>query len=278
MSNASDSLFQAVINDNIPLVYSLFQKGVNINSLDGNGMTPLHYAVGQDNLDMVTVLINLGNASCEVDLQEERTIADVNLKDEDGQIPLHLANGINLKIIKVLISSGSDVNSKDNLGNIPLYKMIGLNNLAVVKTMIKSGLDPNVENIKGQTLLERAVKSNYIDPNIIRVLVEAGADINHKDKNGNSYLNTSIKNKNTNIINVLKDLGAENETINETGEDISSKIMSKATKNIPNKFLTHIHINKIILSFEVSIYIYITCLTKANIQTVNELLALNSET
>ena len=56
----SKQLIKAVNDDNIPQLYALFKKGVNINSQDENGRTVLHTAVKHNNTDMVKVLIKLG--------------------------------------------------------------------------------------------------------------------------------------------------------------------------------------------------------------------------
>ena len=190
----SNDLFQAVNSNDIPRVYALVREGSDVNSRNDKEETPLHYAVSNNELDMVKVLIKLG--------------ADANAQDKYGHSPLHLANGTNLRMVITLINAGADVNIQDHVGNIPLYIMLGSNDLDVVKTMIRAGVDPNVENIEEKTLLNRAIKSNYVNVEIIKALADAGADVNHRDKDGHTYLYYASKNLKIDIVKVLLDSGA----------------------------------------------------------------------
>jgi hypothetical protein len=89
----------------------LIENGVNVNSQNTFGRTPLHVAVESGNLNLVKLLIEKG--------------ANLDIQDRDGRTPLHMAAMSNsLDIVKLLIEKGADVNVKDRNGQIPLQ--IGL--------------------------------------------------------------------------------------------------------------------------------------------------------
>ena len=56
----SDSLFHAVKTNDIPRVYTLVREGVDVNSTNENGMTPLHVATKNNNTEMMDILKEAG--------------------------------------------------------------------------------------------------------------------------------------------------------------------------------------------------------------------------
>lgn len=72
-----DSFFQAVEECQVECMLYLLKNGVEINTKDEDGLTPLHYAVSFRNYSAIKFLIEQG--------------ASVNEKDHDGKIPLDFA-------------------------------------------------------------------------------------------------------------------------------------------------------------------------------------------
>lgn len=77
----------------------LLKYGININVTDGIGMTPLHYAVGTNNLSATIFLIDNG--------------ADIHALTKEGNTPLHIAAAGNPKTTRFLIQAGADTNAKN---------------------------------------------------------------------------------------------------------------------------------------------------------------------
>ncbi|MQM10872.1 hypothetical protein Taro_043766 [Colocasia esculenta] len=85
---------------------ALIDNGVSVNLRDGEGRTPLHWAVDRGHLDVVEMLI--------------RREADVNAKDGEGQTPLHYAVLCERDAIaELLVKHGADRDAKDNEGHTP---------------------------------------------------------------------------------------------------------------------------------------------------------------
>jgi ankyrin repeat protein len=101
------------------------------------GLTPLLYAVREDCLECVRVLVESG--------------ADMNLPDPDNVSPLILAL-INMRfdIAKYLIEAGAEVNQWDYYGRTPLYAVADVN---IVPTSTRGDLPP-VQNTTGIEIAE----------------------------------------------------------------------------------------------------------------------------
>lgn len=84
----------------IKLIEEIFKTN-DLNSHDNNGWTLLHYAVYDEDYELVELLLKNG--------------VNINLQINRGMTPLILATRYeNEEIIKLLLSYGADVNIKDN--------------------------------------------------------------------------------------------------------------------------------------------------------------------
>ena len=84
---------------------------------------------------------------------------DVNLKRSDGWTPLHLAamNG-EKDVTEFLISKGADINAKADNGDTPLHLAISHKPIKteVVKLLVESGANPYIINANGESSLDMA--------------------------------------------------------------------------------------------------------------------------
>ena len=86
---------------------SELDAGTNVNAVDDDGWTPLHYAAGMGTLENIQVLLEAGG--------------NINAANDDGT-PLHPASWYgSLENIKALLVAGADVMARDNDGWIPLH-------------------------------------------------------------------------------------------------------------------------------------------------------------
>jgi ankyrin repeat protein len=68
-----------------------------------------------------------------------------------------------------------------NIGNSPLHIATRNNSTDVVKTLLDFGADPNAVNDKGFTALDEAIQNK--NPETVKFLIESGAKVNVTDKN-----------------------------------------------------------------------------------------------
>jgi hypothetical protein len=94
-------LLKAATDGNIKIVTSLLEEGVDINTKNNLGWTPLHAAIWNHRDNVAEMLIDKG--------------ADINAKDDKGRTPLHFAvEKAKKNIVELLIAKGADVNAISN--------------------------------------------------------------------------------------------------------------------------------------------------------------------
>jgi tetratricopeptide (TPR) repeat protein len=90
-----------------------------VNERGDKGLTPLHVAIGLNNVDIVRLLLTLG--------------ADVKAASDDGTTPLHWAAFMNARdVVALLIEKGADANVRDRKGQTPLQVALNENAREVV--------------------------------------------------------------------------------------------------------------------------------------------------
>ena len=119
---------------------------------------------------------------------------DANAKNKNGETALTYAVvNSDLDTIGNLIEK-ADLNLRDNLGNTPLFTALKKQNFEVFNFLLEKNADPNssgaVGNLKNQSVLYVAV---LIDrPDIIRQLLDRGADPQQADSGGSVPVSEQI--------------------------------------------------------------------------------------
>src|SRR5262249_3984053 len=115
--------------------------------------------------------------------------ADVNATDAGGHNPLYrVANGrgdeaTGREAIRLLINHGSDVNQVTGVGGMtPLHMAARRGTAEVAEALIDAGADIEAKDKNGETPLRRAV--NCGQERLVRLLLNRGADPRSTDKMG----------------------------------------------------------------------------------------------
>lgn len=124
--------------------------------------------------------------------------ADLNKKDRYGETILHefirnfpsSSNDSAIQVIECLLKYGVEVNIPGNRGNTPLHVAACKGDLAVATYLISKGADIKARSNQGLTPLHLAAAGH---PQITKLLLKAGADVNALDENGRSPLAYSRK-------------------------------------------------------------------------------------
>lgn len=88
--------------------------------------------------------------------------ADVNMKDQDGETPLHYAAQHGDKhAAKLLIANRADVNTKNNNGETPLHCATRWGYKDVIELLIANGADIELKTKAGSTALQIAIEMDY---------------------------------------------------------------------------------------------------------------------
>ena len=216
--------------------------GFNVNAKDQDGMTALHWAAGDNALEIeiASLLLRHGadvnakavgkvlggwtalhsavknNALEVVDLLL-RHGADVNAKTESelfgGETALHSAVKNNaLEVVDLLLRHGADVNAKAVgkvfHGKTALHLAVENNALEVVDLLLRHGADVKAGGILGVgTALHLAVENNALE--VASLLLTHGADVNAKDPVDRTVLVLAVENNALEIAGLLLRHGAD---------------------------------------------------------------------
>jgi ankyrin repeat protein len=172
-----------------------------------------------------------------------------------GMTPLCQAarNGHTL-VVKVLLEAGADIEAEDVFGRTPLFRAAGNGHAAVINVLLEAGAKFKVKDHFGWTPLDSAVESGYeavvmlllnpgifLEPGnnylhgrhpgllilaivfrhhgIVKLLIEAGAELEYKDSDGRTPLShaAGIENAPLATVKLLVEAGAELETKDNHG-------------------------------------------------------------
>jgi len=93
-----------------------------------------------------------------------------------------LANAVrngNISKANDLLDAGADINSTDDCGNTPLMQAIWFRKKDMIKFLLEKGADVNFKNKKGVTALAKASQRHWLDDaDTVKLLIEAGARVN----------------------------------------------------------------------------------------------------
>ena len=144
--------------------------------------------------------------------------ANINARNYEGLDALRIAIKKNFtETTKVLIESGAQVGNKTfSPENVPIIIASENENPNIVKLLIDAGADVDERNENQDTALKIAVLKN--NATITKYLIKAGADVNFKDANAVSLLHLATECGNVEIITALIAKGANLDSKSELNE------------------------------------------------------------
>jgi len=195
-------LTEAVQSGRIEAVKALLELGAG-----GDDIDALDLACQQGRADMADLLLSNG--------------ARVNNADSAGRTPLFCActNGNGAALTKNLIARGADVKARTGQGETTL--MAAVNSPELTKLMLLKGVDARARTIRGESAMSRAYR-----PEVIKLLAEAGADVNDVGDSGEPPLLRAASNREVALY--LLSRGADPRLPNRQGETAISRTMDAA--------------------------------------------------
>jgi ankyrin repeat protein len=137
-----------------PLIERLLKKGADVNNVDKQGNTPLHYVALQpcsiDTPDLCQMQISFAQALLKAN-------APVNSQNLDGDTPLSLsAYGGNTALADLLLKAKAQPDIVNQIGNTALLTALFSQHLAIADLLISAGADINKSNSWHITALDYA--------------------------------------------------------------------------------------------------------------------------
>jgi cytohesin len=176
---------------NIKVINYLLAQGADPNAADRAGNTALYSAAANDHgLSTAEALLRHG--------------ANPNARSRGGMTALHQAASQGaIKMMELLLANRADVNAASNSGYMPLHGAVSYGNMDTkklkVEILLKSGANVNAKTSSdGETPLHKAISRGDIE--IVKLLLNYGADVNAKSKYGVTALHFA---RNSNAISQL---------------------------------------------------------------------------
>ena len=198
---------------------TLVRAGADVVARDYEGLTPLGLAIRNVRRPLAAKLLELG--ADPAPLEEGSVLPRVCDWAESSLFAI-----APVATLESCLSAGADMNARGPHGNTPLHAVIRLLRwnhsfaAAAIATLLAAGADPNARTDDGATPLhlaagpdpQRLFPPGYYrwgNPDLVSLLVEAGADIDARDGEGNTALQRAVHEGNTAVIPRLLELGAD---------------------------------------------------------------------
>jgi uncharacterized protein len=189
-------MIACIAGSSYTIVKWLIDNGANPKAKRWGGETALMRAAQYSDTMTIHLLLSKG--------------LDIN-ENPWGFTPLmYAARSANWPAIFCLLNNGADANIPDPTNMTILLWAAEQNNLEAVKTLVKKTKNINtVDSLAGMTPLMWAAYNEHDNPQIIQILLDNGAQVNIKAKNGSTALSWAMKKGNTATVALLKQAGAE---------------------------------------------------------------------
>lgn len=184
----------AAAKDDSVAVQKMLAQGIDIETRDANGRSALLLATHHNAIEVARVLIDAG--------------ANVNAMDNITDSPyLYAGAEGRLEILRMTLAHGADLASVNRYGGTALIPAAHHGHIETVRELLKTEIDiDHINNLGWTALLEAIILGDggptYIE--IVRLLIEAGADTNISDENNITPLAHATIRNYSEIANMLR--------------------------------------------------------------------------
>lgn len=204
----------------VELLNLLIERGAEKNPKMDRGDTPLSTAISFDKKEIIRILLEVG-----VNPNYQLGIADYNRTH--FHYYLAKARKIDRYIFEMFVKKGANLESTDSFGETPLMTLASVGtSLDGVQFLIGAKTNVSAQNKFGRTALMSAAFTK--NESVIKALLASGAQLEQRDKEGNTVLIAVVKTgtgagdeeKKLNVIKLLLKEGASPNAKNGEGNTV----------------------------------------------------------
>lgn len=191
-------LISAAGQGDVEQVRQLLAQGASVHAADAGGVTALIAAAYGNHTEVARLLIDAG--------------ADVNRQDNTQQSAylISTSDGF-LDLLRMTLAAGGDVHSRDSYNGTGLIRAADRGHVEIIVELLKTDIAIDHINRLGWTALLEAIILGDGGPRhteVVRLLVEAGADVNLADSNGVTPLQNARSRGHVEMASILENAGA----------------------------------------------------------------------
>lgn len=226
-SHAGQVLTWAATNNSLSTAAKALRYGLSADtSAHWDRETPLMLACRQGSFPMIKLLVD---ADANINSQDSR----------DGSSPVMMcAQRGNLEAVKYMMARGGDLQKRTRCAETALHLAAGNDHLDVVEYILQHGppgaAGVNAMDISSCTPLHRAVRGR--NPDVVRALINAGANTNAIDDDGFTVLYKSLSGLNHEMVEAVLQGGANP----NAPDNLGRTPLSWAAQNGLMKRMTHL--------------------------------------
>ncbi|KAL1527097.1 hypothetical protein AB1Y20_015780 [Prymnesium parvum] len=241
---------------NLSIVRMLIEEGAQLNLIDRVGRTPLSDAIRQGHTQCAHAIREAGGAL----LYDEATASgelcemarcgniegimlllsggcSVNAADYDLRTCMHLAaSSGNLLVVEALIEHKCDLNAKDRWGGTPLADAVREGHGQIARVLRAAGAELSFgEEIEAAAMLCSLALAG--DSKGVKMLLDAGAPVNARNRDGRSCLHVSSAMGNLSVMGALLQGKADINLIDNDQRTCLHLVASSGLQNVAKELL-----------------------------------------
>lgn len=190
-------LIAAAEAGDLTAVQRLLDQGASVDAANDRGVTALIAAAYRNHLDVARTLIEAG--------------ADVNRQDDTRQSAYLISTSEGyLELLRLTLASGADVRSLDSFNGTGLIRAADRGHVEIVAELLTTDIDvDHVNRLNWTALLEAVILGDggARHTEVVRLLVEAGADVNLPDGDGVTPLEHAQQRGYTEMVEIMEQAG-----------------------------------------------------------------------
>ena len=196
------TLFQCACDSDEEIAFLLIERGADVNIVDVEGLTALHWSAHVGHSSLCRVLVEKG---CEVNAQAKL-----------GATPLMVAcAGAHHDIVELLIERGADINMVTPEGWSALHVSVWASAPSIVRVLLGNGADPDVQSYR---LTHKGDKVPASTPLLIAIFLNSIKIVRH-------LLDANV---NVDLWGLTRKESKEEEIITQTLSPVQYAIVSRA--------------------------------------------------
>ena len=225
------------------VVRYLIEKGADVNAIDIQGADAVMIAAIAGAAGNLEILLDAGasgsNEAKAREFPQQRRAAKLDAasverlkKRAEGVTALMNAARIDCEACaRMLLAHGADAKAKTDAGLTALHYAAFKGNLAMVTLLLKAGAAVNVVDDRGLTPLMMAANSRNKNPEVVRVLLDRGADMKAKDELGRTAADWARIGAHAEIVQMLP--GTTNvEEVKTSGEPAFKNVYDAVARSV----------------------------------------------